>query len=143
MNNKNIGTEERLLVQLRQVKRMLLISLILLACFAATTAYFVVDRIKEKKRQAETSYFAQSDALTRKADWKGTLALAKERQQTDPNDADAYWFEGVAQFNHEKWAEAITAINRAVELNPQKWRPMSSAWIIPAKRKLQEQTRQQ
>jgi Flp pilus assembly protein TadD len=143
MNNKNKGAEDRLLVQLRQVKRMLVISLMLLVCFAATTAYFVVERVKEKRQQPEISYFAQSDALTRKADWKGTLALAKKRQQTHPSDADAYWFEGVAQFNHEKWAEAITAINRAVELNPEKWRPMSSAWLIPAKKKLWEQTRQQ
>ena len=143
MSKQNTNTEERLLVQLRRVKRTLLICMLLLGGFATSTAYFVVDRIQEKRRQSELSYFAQSDALTRIADWKGTLALAKKRQQTHPNDSDAYWFEGVAQFNHERWAESINAINRAVELNPQKWKPMSSTWLIHAKRKLWEESKPQ
>ena len=80
---------------------------------------------------AACTWVNHATALANTKDWQGLQVLAERRIKAQPQDADAWFFLGVAYFHAGRDAQAIEAFRQALQINPkftQAWQNLGVAY---------------
>ena len=79
----------------------------------------------------------QADALRYNLQYDELLTQAKARQKSHPQDADGFFYEGLALFYKRDYAASISLFQKAAQVaNTQEAREMADKWIVSARKEM-------
>jgi hypothetical protein len=123
------GKPNDITLQLRGIKKALILSAACLFVTAACNIYYVVDDVRENmERRLGRTFYEQADTLAKEQEWDELLKLAQDRQKQRPRDVYAFLFAGMAHLNKNEFDQAESNFKQMVVIN-KSWKKNADLWL--------------